>query len=404
MTRWFFLAVASLVGLASLLSGFRPLYLLSFTFVAATAVAYAWSKLQGAGLDIRISALDHYPQAGEPLRLKLNLEERLGLQRWALQVRADDGATAGTAFDLKAGYSVVVTATIAGLPRGFNVVGPVTLESGDPLGLVSLTREIGSQTRVLVYPRTLPMSTTNAAGLGVYSESPGSTRPLRGVTAASRVREYSSGDSLSHIHWPLSAKLDRMMIRELDDGGLGDEVLVLLDLSRAAQAGSGEQGTEEYGVTIAASLISTLLEQEVPVGLLVSGDNLYQIEPASCDEQRGSIMEALALVRATGHTSLVELLRERAQMITAGTHVLLVAPGQGENYSLALTEIERVGATVVPLFLDSRSFGSLSAAEPPYELAAMYGGAVVAPGDDLTWAMERALENVAGVPSAEMAR
>ena len=65
MSRWFFLAVAFLLGLASLLAGFRPLYLLFFTFVGSTAVAYLWSKLQGAGLDIRISALDDYPQAAE---------------------------------------------------------------------------------------------------------------------------------------------------------------------------------------------------------------------------------------------------------------------------------------------------------------------------------------------------
>ena len=123
MTRWFFLAVASLLGLASLLSGFRPLYLLFFTFLAATAAAYAWSKLQSAGLDIRISALDHYPQAGEPLRLKLNLEERLGLQRWALQVRADDGATAGTAFAPAAAAAPMLAIQAMMLPRAGSSCG-----------------------------------------------------------------------------------------------------------------------------------------------------------------------------------------------------------------------------------------------------------------------------------------
>ena len=404
MTRRFFLAVVALLGLVSALSGFKPLYLLLFTFVTAVAVSYAWSKLQATGLDFHISAQDDYPQAGEPLRLKLDLDERLGLQRWALRVTAAEEGTASATFDLKAGYSVAVTTTIAGVPRGFNVVGPVMLESSDPLGLTNLTREIGSRTRVLVYPRTLPLSTPNSAGLGIYSESAGSTRPLRGVTAASRVREYVTGDALAHIHWPLSAKLDRMMIRELDDGGLGDEVLVVLDLSRESQAGRGDQGTEEYGVTIAASLISTLLEQEVPVGLLASGDTLYQINPDSGDEQRALMMEALALVHATGRTPLMDLLRERAEMISAGTHVLLVASGQGDAQSTALDEIERVGATVVPLFLDARSFGSFSAGEPPYELAAAYGGAVVALGDDLAYAMEGALGNVAGMPRGEMDR
>lgn len=192
------------------------------------------------------------------------------------------------------------------------------------------------------------------------------------------------------------------MIRELDDGGLGDEVLVVLDLSRESQAGRGDHGTEEYGVTIAASLISALLEQEVPVGLLASGDTLYQINPDSGDEQRALMMKALALVHATGRTPLMDLLRERAEMISAGTHVLLVASGQGDAQSTALDEIERVGATVVPLFLDAHSFGSLSAGEPPYELAAAYGGAVVSLGDDLAYAMEGALGNVAGMPRGEM--
>ena len=348
-----------------------------------------------------IAALDDYSQAGELLLLKVELEERLGLQRWALKLSASAVAEASVTFDLAPSDFIWITTSIAGLPRGFNMVGPVTLQSSDPLGLTHAIREIGRETRVLVYPRTLSAYTANAGGRGVHSDNSGSSRPLKGASAASRVREYAAGDSLSHIHWPLSAKLDRMMIRELDDSGLGDEMLVLLDLDLATQAGSGEESTEECGVTIAASLLSAMLEQDIPAGLLANGNRLYQIEPGTGSDQRPAIMEALARARATGRTPLIELIHQRSQVIAARTHVLLVAPGQGETQSLALSEIERLGATVVPLFLDSRSFGAVWAGEPPYELAAAHGGVVVALGDDLMQAMTQVMENVSGVATGE---
>ena len=404
MTRLSFLGIISFLGLAALLSGFRPLYFILFTFIGGTVVAYGWTKLQGAGLRVSIFALDDYPQAGEPLQLKVEIEERLGLQRWALRLRAGADGGGSVTFDLTAGDLIWITTAMGRLRRGFNMVGPVSLESSDPWGLVQAIREIGRETRVLVYPRTLPVSTVTAGGRGVYSDSSGSDRPLKGLSAASRVREYAAGDSLSHIHWPLSAKLDRMMIRELDDSGLGDEVLVLLDLQRSTQAGTGEGSTEEYGVTIAASLLSAMLEHEIPAGLLANGDQLYEIEPGTGGEQRATIMEALALARATGRTPLVELVHQRSQVIAAGTHVLLITPGQGETESLALREIERLGATVVPLFIDSRSFGATGASDPPYELAAAYGGVIVSLGDDLTQAMEQVMESVLGASSGERVR
>jgi uncharacterized protein (DUF58 family) len=378
---------------AALVSGFRPLYVLLYAFVGVSAFSYVWARVQAAGLEATIDALDRFPQAGFPLGLALSLEEQLHTRRWGLRVavaRGDDEAQIGESVtvDVPARNVVSWTVMLDGYPRGLNSVGPLTVESTGPLGLVKVTRYLGEPKRVLVYPRTLPLAGA-AAGLGMRGETTGAARRVQGISAASRVREYASSDALSHIHWPTSARLDRLMTRELDDGGLGEEVWIVLDLQQAMQAGTGDESTEEYAVTIAASLCDALLEQDAPVGLLARGERLHRVPPGRGPEQLAAIMEELALAEATGFVPLAQLLQEHAEAMGALSNVLTVAPRRAGEPGPTLAGPNRGDAAFVSILLDADSFDGRAAG--PFSSDAH----VIACGDDIAQALDQILASAA---------
>ena len=120
----------------------------------------------------------------------------------------------------------------------------------------------------------------------------------------SSVRDYRPGDAFNRIHWPTSARTNRLMVREFELDPTAD-VWIVLDLNADVHAGSGLESTEEYAVTAAASLARHLLDQGRAVGLVSQTATL----PADRGpRQVERILEVLALVRASSPLTLAALL------------------------------------------------------------------------------------------------
>src|SRR5258708_23136198 len=85
------------------------------------------------------------------------------------------------------------------------------------------------------------------------------------------------------------------MVKEFDLDPTID-VVILLDLDQDIQAGEGDSSTEEYGVTIAATLASYLLrQQELAVGLAVNGATEVALPLARGERQLDRVPQMLAV-------------------------------------------------------------------------------------------------------------
>ena len=127
------------------------------------------------------------------------------------------------------------------------------------------------------------------------------------------------GDSLSRIHWRSSARYNKLMVKEFDlDPAI--DAWIFLDLHAAVQAGEGEHSTEEYGVTIAATIAHYLLRQDLSVGMVVNGERQEFLALDRGDRQIQHILEMLAVIRAgLGQNSRMHLLWMR--FILGGTRL-----------------------------------------------------------------------------------
>jgi uncharacterized protein (DUF58 family) len=193
---------------------------------------------------------------------------------------------------------------------------------------------------------------------------------------AAGVREYAPGDSWHRIHWVSTARRDRLMVKEFELDPL-TEMWIFVDARRDAQAAlphplpaTGADAlwqplekvallpsTEEYAVTIAASLGQYFLRRKRAVGLASYGQSLNVLPPDRGERQLEKMLEALALLRAEGSLSISALSTTQARGLLRGSTVILITPSVQREVALAVDILLQRGLRVVVVLLDAASFG-----------------------------------------------
>jgi len=239
--------------------------------------------------------------------------------------------------------------------RGLYRLGPMTLRSGDPFGIFGLTWQDPTTRDLLVYPPIVDLVGIELPRGQTMGPSRTSQRSFHVTTDAASVRAYAPGDSLNRIHWPTTARRGTFMVKEFDMHPSGD-VWVVLDLERRVQAGAGLESTEEYGVTLAASLAYRSLRENRAVGLAVYGQQRVVIQPDRGLAQLWRILGALAPA-APGETSLAHVLAEVGAAMGRGMTAVIVTPAMEADWVARLLGLAHRGLASSAILLDPASFG-----------------------------------------------
>jgi uncharacterized protein (DUF58 family) len=264
--------------------------------------------------------------------------------------------------------------------RGVFPLGPTVLSSGDLFGLFPTSKAISSEEALLVYPMMVEVrSFPNPPGLLPGGEA--LRRRTHQITPnASGVREYYPGDPLNRIHWVSTARRDRLIVKEFELDPLA-EVWIILDAAGEGQAAlpvvkqefnvlnywrqtakvSLPPSTEEYSVTVAASLARHFIRRGRAVGLVSAGKHLTLLPPDRGGRQLGKILEALALSRAEGDLPLRGLVESQATHVPRGSIVILITPTASDEFSLVVEYLMRRGLRVIPVMIDASTFGGAMA-------------------------------------------
>jgi uncharacterized protein (DUF58 family) len=267
------------------------------------------------------------------------------------------------------------------LERGVFPLGSTVLASGDLFGLFPTRLDFAAEESLLVYPMMVEVrSFSNPPGW--LSGGEALRRRTHQITPnASGVRDYAPGDPLNRIHWASTARRNRLMVKEFELDPLA-EVWIFLDASKSAQAMLPYQApvlderdmwrpsvkiplpasTEEYAVSIAASLARYYIRKGRSVGLVCAGHLLSLLPSDRGPRQLGKILEALALVRAEGRLPLQALVEAQVQNLPRGSTVILITPAGGDRIVFTVEVLMRRGMRPVVILLDGKTFGGPTSA------------------------------------------
>lgn len=137
--------------------------------------------------------------------------------------------------------------------RGEYPLSPPRIETEFPFGLWRAGRPIEVEQRLLVTPWTMQLAPAPAREGGNWSLGHFSPRQSGKDGEVLGSRPFRDGDSMRHVHWPQTARYDRLIVCERQRSQSAG-IEIVLDLDPEIQAGSGSQGTAEWIIRIGASL------------------------------------------------------------------------------------------------------------------------------------------------------
>lgn len=135
------------------------------------------------------------------------------------------------------------------------------------------------------------------------------------------------------------------------------DIWVILDLDRDVHVGSGDDGTEEYGVKIAASVARYFTVASRSVGYMDFGAKFNVEEPERGANQYTRILEDLAVASAVGDVPLADLLNEEAKRFGRHTTVVVITPSTKESWVTSLQALTQRGVRAAVILLEASTFG-----------------------------------------------
>lgn len=196
--------------------------------------------------------------------------------------------------------SIPLSYALRGIRRGVWKLGPLTLRTSDPFGLVNRRQRLGGQGTITVVPQLVPLphlvTLYGAAGGASHTVS---SRLGQGADNLAP-RRYVAGDSMRRIHWRATAHRGVLMVRQEEEEASPD-ALVVLDLSPARweHAGEGPDPRFELAVSACASAAIQLAADGYAVDVLdASGAQLGVLR--GNEEDADELLVALATVDPRG--------------------------------------------------------------------------------------------------------
>ena len=374
------LVLLALCLLAGLATGGRLYYRLSIFWAVLFFGSWLWSLFSLRGLQFKRSARTLRAQVGQIFEERFEVQNLNRFPRLWIEIRdlstlpGTDGSRVLMMIRGRQGRSYLARVRL--VRRGVFPLGPTVLATGDLFGLFPTEQAVEEKDSLLVYPMMVDIrGFPNPPGLLPGGEA--LRRRTHQVTPnAAGVREYVTGDPLNRIHWLSTARRGRLIVKEFELDPLAD-VWIFLDAAANIQASlpqaepdtfardfwshSGKiplpPSTEEYGVSIAASLVRDYLRRGRAVGLACAGQHVTLISPDRGGRQLGKILEALALTTANGKLPLRALIETQVKHMVRGSTVVLITSSSSREVALIGDFLLQRGLKPIVVLLDALTFG-----------------------------------------------
>jgi len=143
--------------------------------------------------------------------------------------------------------------SFTGLPRGRHGLGPLEVTLSDPLGLEWIEERLDDGLSVLIRPRVPRLrSVFTSQGARDAGAARSTFRRPTGFEIHA-VRDYAPGEPLRAVHWPSTARRNRLMVKELDETPR-DELVVVLDQDPDGVAGPAGASSFDAAVRAVGAL------------------------------------------------------------------------------------------------------------------------------------------------------
>ena len=270
---------------------------------------------------------------GDEVRVDLIVTNHSRGVRLAIEIR-DGHVAASRVFlsRLPPGEGVIVETRRPASRRGVHVTEGVLVASGVPFGVAEARRQVEAVSETVVHPRLVRMDDLPFLQAAPTPERAMHSVPRRGGGPEYLgIREYRTGDSLRHVHWPSTARHGEVMVREFEREQTRRLAIVV---DAMTDAGAGETPLDRCcSVAASVAFAAQTAGQGVRVVAAANGApiSLARAEPHA-------LLRWLAELRPGGGLPLADLLGRLGPEVLGAETVLLALPTWRANSVEALAD------------------------------------------------------------------
>jgi uncharacterized protein (DUF58 family) len=365
---WAVLAAAGVIFVVGRVLGLVELHMVALATAALVAASVAY--VRSRQVHVQVDRTLHPPRvyAGSASRVDLVVRNH-GRRTPVLSVR--DPFNRGWRWarflvpPLAPGASSRAAYRLPTDERGVFDIGPLEVTSSDPFGIATARFATAGMTQLTVYPRIdVVDALPTAQGQDPHS---GAQRPRALLGAGEEfyaLRQYEVGDDTRRVHWPSTARLGELMIRQ-DEMPWQTRVTILLDVRGAVHT----EDSLEAAVSAAASIhdASRRLQALIRVVSTDGTDSGFAAGTAH-DE---AILEHLATVEATRDDRLAGVTATLRGAGNGGSLAIVTTDRTGRADLDAMARLRGRYGTVVLVIVECNAGGPSRSADLPAVTAAV---------------------------------
>jgi uncharacterized protein (DUF58 family) len=370
--------VLVLLLLASVVGRQVPLFALSLGLLLARALSAIWERYCLAGLEYRRRLCRTRVGFGEEIELEIEIVNRKILPLawvqiddeipralppaagWVRESHRPNRALLSSLIGLRPYERVRRRYRIPCLSRGEHLIGPVRIRTGDLLGLTWREVELDHLDTLVVTPRVIPVAAVLPARRPLGDRRTRSWL-FEDVSRIAGAREYRPEDSPRRIHWPATARSQRLQVKVFEPTA-SERLMVLVDLASVPALGPGpriDRAVLELTLAAAASIVAWGLAAGHEVGLGTNGVHRGSLgrvraDPSRAPAQLPRLLEMLGRLGPLPPRPFEATLAEEVRRMTFGTTVVVLAAELGPRAMAQLQQVRRRGHAVRVLLTGRR--------------------------------------------------
>jgi uncharacterized protein (DUF58 family) len=239
--------------------GAPPLDQIGFALLCLVAIAIGVVRFGRHEIKVERHIRPERARSGAPVTvtLRVNNDGRGHAPLLLLEDRIPNGIVGNARYavnGIEPGGNRETSFTVTARQRGAYALGPLNVSFIDPFGLARVRVEGAPTSNLLVYPPIEKLQLLRDLGER-HSVSSAAVKQLTGARGEDfyTMREYAYGDDLRKVHWPSTARLGKLMLRQ-EETPWQARATVLID-DRDVHEGYGDNNSFERSIVAAASLV-----------------------------------------------------------------------------------------------------------------------------------------------------
>ncbi len=260
-------------------------------------------------------------------------------------------------YSTKKDESIIFKYSITASKRGRHMLGPTQITSLYPFLLVSRNSIEENYSTILIYPEISKIMNFPTYEQILTSSSNKIITTIGGSNEFYGIREYQSGDSIRIIDWKVSARFNKLVVKEFEKQ-LGHSSYIILDINSEGTIGSGTDSNFERSINITASITKNRIENNDNIGLIWGREHIF---PSTGPEQLYAILNNLALLKADKMFGLKESFQKAESLLEPESVLIVICKKWKKEYIYYMNLFRAKKINVIFIYLIPESYlGSVS--------------------------------------------